>query len=76
MKLHACPQLADMGDDFRVHPSAAPLKHDENYRQEWFDKTLPRSSERGPIEAVSANESKEVTTSLPRSSERGPIEAI
>ena len=53
MKLLEVNAAESATDHFRVHPSAAPLKLAAVLAVDIKHPTLPRSSERGPIEAVS-----------------------
>ena len=63
--------------NFHVQPNVAPLKLDASAGLDRNPVALPRSAERGPIEACYADRYGSVIAStLPRSAERGPIEAL
>src|SRR5690625_2642933 len=61
---------------FRVQPNAAPLKHPEAAASDGCFATIPRSTERGSIEAPAALLPILFAASIPRSTERGSIEAL
>ncbi len=60
---------------FRAHVSAAPLKPPPISRLNSRQIGIPRSRERGPIEAQRRRSIARAVAEIPRSRERGPIEA-
>src|SRR5690625_2454129 len=60
---------------FRVQPNAAPLKHRAGGRSAGAIEGIPRSTERGSIEAIEDVTLTDGGSLIPRSTERGSIEA-
>src|SRR5947207_507243 len=60
---------------FRGHVTAAPLKPGESAVDPERIAQIPRSRDRGPIEAAIARSMRAMMRRIPRSRDRGPIEA-
>ena len=70
------PQAQKRERSFRAQSSAAPLKQWWQDVQDTRTSHIPRSIERGPVEAETLRVAIHSRARIPRSIERGPVEAV